>query len=816
MFDGMADRLGYGGGSEAAPDRLLPYVDHVADGVVLLRDGSLLAMARLAGVPFSLTGNAERNAQFRRHVALLNAVSDENVEIHEHFVSHSAVAPLPPRPADVSPYAASLLGDYHASLAGLLYGRDWFIAVRVKPRGQLFGIDASKLPFMRASAIGREEEQADRARQLEEAMRLVMRVLATFGPARLGVREADGVAFSEIMEALYLVRTTRFEPQPLVDPSGSLGAGLYTDRTICGLRGFEIRHAPFGSDSTWGAMLGFRVYPRGRINMRQFDDLLAIDGRFVITSALICQTRAEAQESIALLRRQMMTAGDPSGTGADELLDAIDALASGKSERGKTRWSIAIHGDTMAEVDRLVSQVKTIMANAGAKLAVEGKGTSSSYWSQMIGGPARNWIRPALLDTRQFATLSSLSGFPKGAARPRWGSYLLRLATTGATPFDHDQFVGDVGHLTVIAPNGAGKTVWLGMSIAALDAIVRSRGGTQIVLDVDSSNENTIRALGGVYVGIRAGEDSGIAPLRGLPNTPRVRLMLRQFVAGLTQWDGGPPPTPSERQGIADGVDFVMGEVEPGERRFAMVRKFMGYHDGGAGERFEPWCHGGAAGAGGEFGWAFDGDHHTLDFDTGLVGVDLTAVMNDKTIMPPMASLLLWMASEVMDGRRCVVWAEEAPAYLPEPRFSSMFKGVALRARKRNTSFVAIAQMPEHLLENEAGAAIIKQSRQMVLFANDKAEAVSYCQGLGMSEPEFAMVREGMLALPYRSVLIKRLDGQSSVNRFDLSTLPEHIAVLSGTPRSAALFRSIIAGHPDRAMAENLEEFWRRLPEVAA
>ena len=44
MLDGLAARLGYGGGGEMSPDWLLPYVDHVADGVVLLRDRSLIAV----------------------------------------------------------------------------------------------------------------------------------------------------------------------------------------------------------------------------------------------------------------------------------------------------------------------------------------------------------------------------------------------------------------------------------------------------------------------------------------------------------------------------------------------------------------------------------------------------------------------------------------------------------------------------------------------------------------------------------------------------------------------------------------------------
>ena len=199
----------------------------------------------------------------------------------------------------------------------------------------------------------------------------------------------------------------------------------------------------------------------------------------------------------------------------------------------------------------------------------------------------------------------------------------------------------------------------------------------------------------------------------------------------------------------------------------------------------------------------------------GLCGIGLTHIMNTPRIMGPMGTMLLWMASDLMDGRRVVVWAEEAPAYLPRPEFSGMFKGVALRARKRNAAFVAIAQMPGDLLSNEAGRAVVKQSRQMVLFPNDGAEHDDYVHGLGCTEAEFRMVREGMLAVPH-SLMIRRKDGQSGVCRFDLSALPEHLAVLSGTTNSVRLLRDVIARAPDSPMDAVLREFWRRLPEAAA
>ena len=313
--------------------------------------------------------------------------------------------------------------------------------------------------------------------------------------------------------------------------------------------------------------------------------------------------------------------------------------------------------------------------------------------------------------------------------------------------------------------------------------------------------------LGGRYSTVAIGY-SGVAPLR-LPDSPRVRQLLRDLIAGLVQIDGAPPPTKAERDGIRAGVDFVMGEMAPEDREFAIIRSYLGFSDNGAGERLEPWCRDG------ELGWVFDGTAHDIDFNTRLVGVDLTAVMNDARIMPPVAFLLLWMASDVMDGRRVAIWCEEAPAYMPTPAFAKPFKGIALRARKRNASFNAVAQQPSDMLTNEAGHALVKQARQMILFRNDKAVEEDYRQGLGLTPAEFRVITEDMFALPWHSVLIKRQDGQSGLNRFDLSSMPQHLNILSGTPSRVRLLRQCLKRHGGDKMAA-FAEFQNRIHETAA
>lgn len=818
MLDNLIEKFGYSGGGEFGSDEYFPYIDHIGPTTMLLADNSVMSVLRMPGAPFALVMNGARNGYKRRLVAFLNAVADENVEVHIHLVRHDAQLPAATRAEAVASYAKLVLDDYHASIEDDLAAVDWFLTVRVKPRVPPFASVTDKLRGIAAAVGMMSKEQVIDPQievQLADAVRLALGTLKPFGPVLLGQRTdtdvlGEPLVYSEIAEFLYLLRTLQFSPQPLADVYGFLGAGIAgVDVTAMPhKRMLRIDHAAGGSPAsqTFAAVIAFLTYPR-QLDQSRLDELLALPGRFVMTVAIRFKSRAEMQDSLELLQRRLISGNNRAREDTDELEDAISQVAGGRAESGISRWSLVVHGGTPVEVDRLVSAARNVVANAGAKVGLEGRGMLNAFLTQLPGAPLHTWIRPATCTTKQIAVLATLSGHARGPAKARWGHHLFRMLSPAGTVYDHDLFVGDVGHNFIGGPNGGGKSVFLGMSIAALDSAVRLQGGTQIVFDVDESNHNTIIMLGGRYSTIRIGH-SGVAPLR-LPDTPRVRALLRDLIAGLVQTDGAPPPTKTERDGIRAGVDFVMGEMAPAEREFATIRSYMGFEDNGAGDRFEPWCRDG------ELGWVFDGEVHDIDFHTRLVGVDLTAVMNDARIMPPVALLLLWMASDVMDGRRVVIWCEEAPAYMPTPAFAKPFKGIALRARKRNASFNAIAQQPSDMLTNDAGHALVKQARQMILFRNDKAVEADYRQGLGLTPAEFRVITEDMFALPYHTVLIKRQDGQSGLNRFDLSSLPQHLNILSGTPSRVRLLQHCLKHHHGDEM-KAFAEFQTRIHETAA
>jgi type IV secretory pathway VirB4 component len=71
-----------------------------------------------------------------------------------------------------------------------------------------------------------------------------------------------------------------------------------------------------------------------------------------------------------------------------------------------------------------------------------------------------------------------------------------------------------------------------------------------------------------------------------------------------------------------------------------------------------------------------------------------------------------------------------------------------------------------------------------------------------------------MFTLPYHTVLIKRQDGQSGLNRFDLSGMPEHLNILSGTPSRVRLLKKCLENQGGDEM-QAFDEFQSRIHETA-
>ena len=799
--------LSASGWSERGADDYVPFVGHVRDNAVLRTDGSVMGMLRLVGAPFALEDHGRRNSRHRFRNAVLRNIADDTLTVVETMVRHDGVAPLPGG-AYRSAFAADLDAAYRQHvLAGQERVNEWFVSVIVHPRAPVTrGLNALR------SRLGRKKEAAattasdELIRTLDDRMLVLAKAYVEMGPVRLGIREAGGVLFSELAEALRLFLTARFLPVPMV--SGSLGGSIYTDRVICGRRGFEVRTPGLPS---YGTLLGFKEYP-DRTRPGMLNDLLSADCRVVLTNSFRFHSRAAATGSLARKQAQMANAGDRAVSQIDALHDAMDDVASNQATMGSHHASVALHCDGLAELERRTGEVRASLTNAGASVAVEDLGTEAAYWAQLPGN--HQWrTRPGDISSRNFVGFSSLDGYPRGGPSPEWGAPLLRLLTSANTVFDLSLHVGGLPHMAIFGPSGSGKTVFLGMLVAALERVT-GPGGTVVVFDKDNANEILVRAMGGRYLTLRAGEDSGLAPMRALPNTPDARVWLLRFVVGLIRADDGPQPDAIELRRLSKAITFQLRMSPAGRSIAGLCAWLVGEGASSAGKRLERW------GRDGDLGWAFDGEADAFDPNAGLVGVDFSALMEDETVRGPAASYLLHRVRSVIDGRRFVLAADEFWAYLPDERFAKAFEDFALTLRKGNGALVIATQQPQQVLRHPIGATLVSNIPTKVLFPNQSASRSAYCdvgdgsESLHCTPGEYRAVTEDMAA-GARSMLIKR-DAGSVVCRVELPpAMASHLAVLSGKVGTVRLLRKIRRELGTDEPSALLPEFHRRLSEAA-
>ena len=439
--------LGDSGYSERAAGKYLPYVGHIGPQTILLENGALLAMAHVQGSPFEMAENATRNARLRLLNTLYRNLADDNVTIYSHLIRHPDLAEEAPRQFR-SQFAAALDTEYRkAVLSGRLFRNDYFVSLMVSPRSALgtrFGNFRSKL--------GRKfpEVAEGLARELEDQWFVLANGLESFNVRRLGVYERDGIIFSEIAEALRLIITTR--PMRVPTVSGHLGDSVYTDRVICGRRGIEIR-AP--DKSTYGTIFSFREYP-AKTRPGMLNTLLSAPFPLVLSQSFAFVTRAQAQDKLSLKSAQMVGAQDKAKSQIAGLDEASDALSSNEFVMGAHHLSLAVYGNSLAEVEDRAGRARGRLADSGAVVVEERLGLEAAFWSQLPGNI--EWrTRPGHISSRNFAGLSSFDNFPAGQVRGHWGRPIARFRTDGGTAYDYVPHVADVAMSVIFGPIGSGK-----------------------------------------------------------------------------------------------------------------------------------------------------------------------------------------------------------------------------------------------------------------------------------------------------------------------------------------------------------------------
>jgi type IV secretion system protein VirB4 len=758
----------------------VPYVRHIDDNTLMLRGDMLIQCVKLDGLLFETADSDELNYRASLRAALLRAIGSSRLAVYHHLIRREVALD---RDGPFADGFAKLVDDrWNARMQSRkLYSNELFLTIVRRPppgRGGLMERLADKLG-LGGGGIGEAQMRAE-LRQLDSARDALMAALSPYSPRLLSVYDDGGGVKSEPLEFLgYLLNGAM---QPVAVPVGPVADYLPRRRISFGRDALELA-AEGELPREFQAIISIKDYPADSLP-GMFDDLYRLPVQINVSQSFAFVERRESVSRMNLAIRRMRSTEDEAISLRNELVQAKDAVAAGRTLFGEHHMTIAVRADTLHKLDNDVAEISALLADLGIVAVRENIGLEPSFWAQLPGN-FPYIARRALISADNFAGFASLHNFPSGRAQGNhWGDAVTLFETTSAGPYFFNFHNTDLGNFTIIGPSGSGKTVVLNFLLAQ----ALRYDPKVIFFDKDRGAELFIRALGGQYDRVAPDSPVALNPLL-LPNTPVNLQFLMDWIGLLA--DG----LTSEEQALVRQALAINFDQPPMRRRLRhFVTLLRGHAKPSADDlfaRLQPWW------GDGELAWLFDNAEDGTDLNQKIIGFDITSILDDPVARTPALLYFFHRVEERLDGQPTIIVIDEGWKALDDDIFVRRIKDWEKTIRKRNGIIGFATQSAQDALESKIAGAIIEQAATQIFMVNPRAQHDEYVGGFGLTDHEFALVR----SLPDRAhcFLVKH-GNDSVVVRLDLSGERDILTILSGreeTVRKLDAMRSATGQLPD-------------------
>jgi len=764
--------------------RFLPQVGHWTPGIVIHEDGAMSAAFHLAGMAAELAGARSIISDNLRANQMARNASDPRVEVWDHFVRQdrqdTAVLPVIP-----NWFAARFDAAYSkAQGAGSLYRNDLFLTVVMRPADTLRSGMGALLGRSRGSASCDPQAVQD----FETLLGKMEAGLSRYGSRRLALREAGGVMFSEIAEAMHLVMTGRFRPLGLT--MGRLGHLILPERAIFGQREMQIVGE---GDPLFAAILSFKDYP-ARTSPTMFTALRQVPLPISTTNSAWFRQKAAALGTIDRRVKQMQSGNDAGRSQIAELQQDEDDVISGRSVYVLHGFSAAVRAPSLAELDRRVAVVQNLLSDAGVTAIRETDALKPAYYAQLPGN-ARWRPRPGLAKSINTTALAARHNVPRGTPKGRWGAPIINFRTTSDTEYafhfhyqDVEQMLaGDVGSFKMFGGTGSGKTALLGtLSMLAL----RVPGARVVIVDKGLGLSVMVKALGGSYLPVVYGKPTGFAPLRAYQNIPEDVGHLTRLLRAAILSDGAGDLSSDEDARLECAIALQM-TMPASIRSISGVAVMLGQRDkDGAAARLRKWCKGE------RLGWVFDNDEDLVDLSARITGIDPSALFDDEVACAALLSDFFYRVRKLIDGNPIMLTVDEAWQLEKVEAFRDDMQGNLQEIRKKEGIIGLATQNVGTMLRSPNAENYRRQIPTTIFFGDEAASRADLIDAMGLTEAEYLAVTRELPAMR-RAFLLKRPSG-SVLCRFDLGGMQDKLAVISARTKTYELMQRLIARHGDR------------------
>jgi type IV secretion/conjugal transfer VirB4 family ATPase len=486
---------------------------------------------------------------------------------------------------------------------------------------------------------------------------------------------------------------------------------------------------------------------------------------------------------------------------AADSIDALAELSSGVVKYGYYTNVIVLMEDDEERADLMARDIVKLINASGFTARVESINAIEAYLGTLPGHGYANVRRP-LMHTLNLADFLPLTSVWAGLAKnpcpfyPPNSAPLAYAATSGATPFRLNLHVGDVGHTLILGPTGAGKSTLLGFLMASH---FRHAKAQIFAFDIGNSALPLCSAAGGDHYEI-AGEHSRLAfyPLAEIDNESE-RTWAADWLETLFTLQGV-TITPSLRKDIHRALELLAASPKRTLTDLAHTLSEPALRDAIAHYTLS-----------GSLGTLLDADHDGLrDGSFQVFEMQHLMALGEKNVVPVML-YLFHRIERRLHGEPTLLVLDEAWLMLNSPIFRDKIREWLKTMRKSNAAVVFATQSISDVMRSEIRDVIVESCPTKIFLPNLEARnelsAEAY-QTMGLTERQIEILAQ---LVPKRQYFYASPLGRRV---FELGLGPVALSFLGASGREdLAAIRALIAADPNIWPAQWLAQ--RGLPGAA-
>ncbi|RWE22953.1 MULTISPECIES: conjugal transfer protein TrbE [unclassified Mesorhizobium] len=498
------------------------------------------------------------------------------------------------------------------------------------------------------------------------------------------------------------------------------------------------------------------------------------------------------RKSISAILREVVTNepvplvdsdADNKALDADEALQALggDHVGFGYLTTTVTVWD----EDRQAAAEKLRA-VERVVNGLGFTTIRESVNAVEAWLGSLPGHVYAN-IRQPLVHTLNLAHLMPLSSVWAGPATNEHVAKvtqtdappLLFAETSGSTPFRLSTHVDDVGHMLIVGPTGAGKSVLL--ALVALQ--FRRYAGAQVyVFDKGNSARAATLAMGGEHHALGADGSLAFQPLRNIGDQA-TRSWAAEWIAGLIAHENV-TLTPEVKEAVWSALSSLA--TAPAQERTLTGLSVL-LQSNALKSALMPYT------LDGPYGRLLDADDDRLALSDVQCFETEQLMHSQGAVTTPVLTYLFHRLEDRFDGRPTLLMLDEAWVYLDNPLFAARIREWLKVLRKKNVSVIFATQSLADIAGSAIAPAIIESCPQRIFLPNDRAvepQARAAYERFGLNERQIELVAR---ATPKRQYYLQSRRG----NRlFELGLGPIALALCGASdPASQTLIGSVLSEH---------------------